>query len=413
MKTPRIPVAIVGAGPYGLSAAAHLRAYGITSCVFGPGMSFWSDMPRGMLLRSPYVASNISDPEGSLTLDAYGRAVGCRVTKPVPLADFIEYGRWVSTKLTELRDERLVERVSRAAGEFEVTLTDGETVRAARVVVAAGIERFAARPRQFAGFPRSLVSHTSEHDDLSTFAGSKVVVIGGGQSALESAALLHEAGAEVEVLVRAPIVRYLKTKTSMLHKLGPVTRLLYAPPDVGPAGLSRLVAAPDWYRLLPRGLQDKAGPRSIRPAGAAWLAPRLASVKITTNAEVRRAREAGSGMELTLADGGVRAADHVLLGTGYRVDINGYSFLARELLAAITQVGGYPILDRGFETSVPGLHVVGAPAAWSFGPLMRFVAGTEFVSPALARGIARDATRADGMPRDATPARGIAASNRS
>ena len=276
MKTQRIPVAIVGAGPYGLSAAAHLRARSITSCVFGPSMSFWGDMPRGMLLRSPYVASNISDPDGSLTLDAYSRAVGRPVPKPVPLADFIEYGRWVSTKLIDLRDERLVERVARTDGEFEVTLVGGETVRAARVVVAAGIERFAARPGQLAGFPSSLVSHTSEHDDLSTFAGSKVVVIGGGQSALESAALLHEHGADVEVLVRDPQVRWLGD--SALHKLSGHSRSVRA------AGrrprLRQLArrAAP----ALPAAASEAPGPAGralVRAAGSAWLVPRLATCR--------------------------------------------------------------------------------------------------------------------------------------
>jgi FAD-dependent urate hydroxylase len=388
-----IPVAIVGAGPYGLSAASHLRARGVETRVFGPAMSFWSEMPRGMLLRSPYVASNIADPDGTLSLDAYGAAIGRAVPVPVPLADFVGYGRWYSTRLGDERDTRLVERVEREGDRFSLTLADGEELRASRVVVAAGIERFAARPAQLGSLGPEHVSHTSEHDDLSTFAGRRVVVVGGGQSALESAALLHESGASVEVIVRAPLVRYLQTKTSWLHKMGPVTRMLYAPPDVGPAGVSQLVAAPDWFRRVPRRLQDRLGPRSIRPAGAAWLGPRLADVTISTGRSVASARALEGQVELTLDDGTSRTSDHVLLGTGYRVDIAGYPFLAPELLGQVSQVGGYPRLSSRFETSVPGLYIVGAPAAWSFGPLMRFVAGTEFVSPALTRGIVGSGSR--------------------
>jgi hypothetical protein len=77
----------------------------------------------------------------------------------------------------------------------------------------------------------------------------------------------------------------------------------------------------------------------------------------------------------------------VLLGTGYRVDIERYPFLSAQVLAKIERVGGFPVLDKGFETSLPGMHFVGAPAAWSFGPLMRFVAGAEFASPAVAHRI--------------------------
>jgi NADPH-dependent 2,4-dienoyl-CoA reductase/sulfur reductase-like enzyme len=231
------------------------------------------------------------------------------------------------------------------------------------------------------------VSHSSEHSDLSRLAGKHVVVIGAGQSALESAALLREGGATAEVVVRETKVRYLQQTAPWLHHVGFVSRLLYAPADVGPAGVSQLVAAPDWFRRVPRGLQDRLGPRAIRPAGAGWLVPRLADVQITSARTVLLTREVDGRIEITLDDGTTRTCDHVLLATGYRVDIAGYSFLPDELLRQIDRVAGYPRLSAGFETSVPNLYVVGAPAAWSFGPLMRFVAGTEFVSPALARSI--------------------------
>ncbi len=382
-----IPVAIIGAGPYGLAAAAHLRGGGATIRMFGPTMSFWSEMPRGMLLRSPYVASTIGNPTGELSLDAYGTAIGRQITKPVPLADFVEYGRWFAGHFASEHDERRVDLVERDAGAFRLTLSDGEQVQANRVVVAAGIEPFAARPPQFGGLGRELVSHSSEHDDLSAFAGKRVVVIGAGQSALESAALLHEGGATTEVLVRSDVVHWLRQTARWTHNIEFVSRILYAPPDVGPAGVSQLVASPDWWRRLPRKTQDRLGPRAIRPAGAAWLVDRLATVPITTGRTVRSAREVDGAVELTLDDGSIKTCDHVLLATGFRVNISGYSFLPDALLQRIDQVSGYPRLSPGFETSVPNLYIVGAPAAWSFGPLMRFVVGSEYVAPALARSI--------------------------
>jgi cation diffusion facilitator CzcD-associated flavoprotein CzcO len=279
-----------------------------------------------------------------------------------------------------------VERVARN-GSFRLDLADGDSVTAGRVIVAAGIMPFAWTPPAFRNLTPELASHSSVHRDLDCFRGRRVIVIGGGQSALESAALLHELGAEVEVLVRAARIYFLRRAHGVLHRLGPLTRALFAPAEVGPAGVSRLVSAPDVYRRLPRSVQDRFSVRSLRPAGAAWLQSRLEGVPMTFNAAVASAREESGVVELTLTDGSTRRADHVLLATGYRVDVTGYRFLPLELLQRIARVGGYPRLRSGFESSVPGLHFLGAPSAWSFGPLMRFVAGTEFAAPALTRAV--------------------------
>jgi cation diffusion facilitator CzcD-associated flavoprotein CzcO len=202
---PNCDVAIVGAGPYGLSAAAHLiAANGLDIRVFGEAMSFWErHMPKGMLLRSPIAGTHISDPEDALTLQAYQAASGNHVTAPLPLSRFTHYGHWFQGQAVPHIDRRKIARLEKPGADFHLTTEDGETWKARRVVVAAGIMPFAWRPLQFQGLPNSLASHTSEHNDLAPFAGKKVIVVGGGQSALESAAMLHEMGTEVEVLVRA------------------------------------------------------------------------------------------------------------------------------------------------------------------------------------------------------------------
>ena len=388
MALPACDVAIVGAGPYGLATAAHLRKDDrLEVRVFGEPMSFWNErMPVGMLLRSPYVACNIADPDDALTLDAYQAANGNGVVPPVPLDRFVDYGLWIQRRVAPDVDQRWVSAVERRNGSFSLTLADGETVTARRVVLAAGIGPFARIPEAFRALPATLGSHSSTHRDLGVFAGKRVLVVGGGQSALESGALLHEAGAEVEVVVREERIFFLR-RVPWMHHLGPVTWLLFAPAEVGPAGVSRIVSAPGLYRRLPRKLQDKWGVRSIRPAGAAWLVSRLEGVPITTGCAVSAASVAGDRVRVELGDGSSRVVDHVLLATGFEVDVSKYAFLTPELLAEIDRVGGYPRLSGTFETSVPGLYCVGAPAAWSFGPLMRFVAGTEFAAPTVARGI--------------------------
>jgi thioredoxin reductase len=220
------------------------------------------------------------------------------------------------------------------------------------------------------------------------------LVIGGGQSALESAALLHESGAGVEIVARTRQIRWLGGVVSRtIHRgFGPkISKLLYAPTDVGPAGISQIVARPDLVRRFSRPIQDWLRKRSIRPAGARWLVDRLKDVPMHLGRTVVSATSKGARVKVRLDDGSERDYDHVFLGTGYRVDVSKYDFLAPKLASSISRHQGYPRLTDGFETSFPGLHILGAPAVWSFGPLMQFVVGTHYSSRALMQFVARKA----------------------
>jgi FAD-dependent urate hydroxylase len=391
-------VVVVGAGPYGLSAAAHLNACGVNVRVFGETMAFWDrNMPEGMCLRSPWEASQLSDPARSLTINAFQAATGVCVSRPIPIGRFVAYGRWFQTRAVPSLEQRKVVEIERNTAGFRVVLADGETVRCGRVVIAGGIGPFAARPPQFTGMPRDLASHSSEQRDLTRFRGKRVVVIGGGQSALESAALLHECQADVEVLVRESTVQW-TWQRPWLHTFRPVGAVLYAWPDVGPAFISHVVARPNFYRQLPRWLQDSWRVKSIRPNGVGWLKPRLRDVTITTGLTVLSASARGNQVELNLSDGSHEKVDHVLMATGYRVDVSKYEFLSASLVSALRIVGGCPVLGRGFESSVPGLHFLGAPAVWSYGPLMRFVAGADFAARAVSQSVVRARRGVVGRP---------------
>jgi thioredoxin reductase len=391
MKNPfTSQVAIIGAGPYGLAAAAHLRAVGVETCIFGRVMEFWENqMPAGMFLRSSWEASHIADPDRRLTLDRFQTSQNVQLSKPIPLGGFIEYGRWFQQQVAPDVDQRRVTRVEQTSNGFSLSLEDDDCVHAACVVVATGIAPFAHRPPQFDDLPPALVSHTSEHRDLRRLGRGRIVIVGGGQSALESAALLAEADVEVEVIVRKSDVHWLDQKLAWLKsEANPVRRLFYPPTDVGPPGLNWIVATPGLFRRLPFPLQEKIAYRSIRPAGAGWLLPRVGGVRITTGCAVISASSEGERVKLKLDDGSERCADHVLLATGYSVNVSRYDFLAPELLKAVRRVDGYPLLGLGFESSLPGLHFLGAPAARSFGPVCRFVSGTPYAARALARRIA-------------------------
>lgn len=364
---------VVGAGPYGLSVGAHLGRRGLPVMVLGRPMESWERMPAGMLLKSPWTASSLADPDGLLTLDRYVAETGTPRVEPIPLAYFLDYCRWFRERAVPGVDTGRVCSLRQVADGFRLQLADGRALEAPRVVVAVGVDRFPAVPEYARSLPPHAAAHTSEQRDFAGLAGADVAVIGAGQSALETAALLSEAGACVEVIARGPI-RWVDRR---LHRLSPaMRRLLYAPTDVGPAGLSRLVDRPLAMRRLPAFVRRAVTQRSVRPAGARWLRPRVDhAVHLTPHTEVVGVSMAEHGVRLLLSDRTVRYVDRLVLGTGYRPDVRALDFLAPDLLEALRTAGPLPRLDRWFQSSVPGLHFVGGLAEHDFGPICRFVAG--------------------------------------
>lgn len=392
MSSSSVDVAVIGAGPYGLAATAQMGAYGVNVRTFGKPMSFWRrHMPEGMILRSPWQGSHISGLR-SISLDKFASLHDIPKVSNISLANFVRYGLWVQNRLAEYTDSRSVEYVEKTSEGFRVILEDGERVNAVRLVVAAGIRPFAQRPERFDGLPAAFISHSSDHDRLDHFSGQEVLVVGGGQSALESAALLQEAGAKVRVVVRNPQVYWLGRGHRMVRRLGPISgmaeKVLYPPADVGPPGMNWMIQLPPLYRHLPAQMQVRIAQRALRPAGAGWLRPRVEDVPIDIGKQIESATVSGDWLRVQFDDGTSRLVDHVLLATGFRIDVSKYSFLPEKLTARIKSVAGYPALSTSFESSIPGLHIVGAPAAKSFGPLTRFVAGSGFAARSLASAIA-------------------------
>jgi NADPH-dependent 2,4-dienoyl-CoA reductase/sulfur reductase-like enzyme len=258
-------------------------------------------------------------------------------------------------------------------------------VRAQRVVVAVGIDKFAYVPAFASALPESVASHTGARGDLSRFSGATVAVVGAGQSAIESAALLNESGAQVELIARHPL-RWLK-----LHDYrGPGRKLLYAPTDVGPPGLNWLLHFPLVFRHFPARLKRTITRRAVKPAGARWLMHRVVGqLRLTTDVEVVRATEQADQVHLELSDGSTRLVDHLLLGTGYRPSLDRLSFVTPPLRDAVRQRNGFPVLNKYLESSVAGLHFVGALADPSYGPICRFVSGADVAARQIATYAAR------------------------
>jgi cation diffusion facilitator CzcD-associated flavoprotein CzcO len=373
-------VAVIGAGPYGLSIAAHLRAAGMPTLAFGKPMDFWRKMPEAMFLRSAWSASSLSAPNHAYNLDEFLRVTGHGQRLPIPLPFFVQYGLWFQRRAVPDLDPGEVEWLEADSGGFRMRLSDGRSINAQRVVVAVGINRFANRPDFARQLPASLVSHTGDHQEMRRFKGLRVAVIGGGQSAIEWAAMLHEAGAHTELIVRHA-VRWLKGHDYR----GPGRRLLYAPSDVGPPGLNWLLHFPMAFGLLPAGLQRAVARRAVRPAGARWLIDRVRGrVPITSQTQVLAAKPAGDMARLQLSDGTTRQVDHVIVATGYRPRLEKLDFIAPAMRDGIRQRDGFPVLNRWLEASVPGLHFAGALADPTYGPICRFVSGADVAARRIA-----------------------------
>ena len=389
-------VAIVGAGPYGLSLGAHLRAAGVSFRQFGLVMNLWRNaMPKGMFLKSQGFASNLSEPAGTHTLEAFCAATGrpyARYGLPVPLDTFVAYGQWFQSELVPDLEQTLVSGVTRRDGGFELELADGATVSARQVVVAAGVEHFAYMPEQFAELPSEVCTHSSQHMDLAEFRGRRVIVVGGGQSALETAALLHENGADVQLAVRKPSVAW---NGLPLDPGRPLLQRLREPEAGLGSGYSTWFYSnhPGLFRRLPQSTRIYRARTALGPAGASWLRGRVeAEFPVLTGHNVRSARAGGEGIQITLAgSGGERevAADHLIAATGYRPDLRRLQFIGESLRPAIRTVAGTPAVDKDYQSSVPGLYFAGPGVAPTFGPVMRFVFGSDHAARTLAARLIR------------------------
>lgn len=385
--------AVVGAGPYGLSVAAHLRARRVDHRIFGIPMESWRrNMPRGMYLKSEGFASSLSSPRGQNALRAYCAQKGLRYADtgvPVPLDTFTAYGHWFQQRFVPHLEATTVSRIRRVNDVFHLTLATGERLHARRVVLAVGISRFAHVPEPLRHLPPELLSHTSAHRDLSGFAGRDVTVIGGGQSALETAALLREHGADARIVMRKP--KAVWNPAPVAGQASLYRRVRYPRSGLGGGPRTWFYAnKPGLFHYLPPATRVQAVRTALGPAGAWWLRDRVEHrMPLLTGHSLRSAHAANGRVRLRLDTAGGHSptllTDHVITGSGYRPDVQALSFLDDALRVRLRTVDRAPAVTRHFESSVPGLYFVGLAAANGFGPVLRFVFGADFTARRVAR----------------------------
>ena len=391
-----LEVAIVGAGPYGLSIAAHLRRVGLQFRIFGRPMDSWlNHMPKGMFLKSDGFASNISDPMGELTLKRFCHDNGIKYADsalPVSLDTFTAYGLTFRERMVPDLEEKMVEGVTRIPGGFRIRLDDGEEFDARRVVLAIGITHFSHLPEQMAGFSSDLVSHSSRHRDLEHFHEKRVAVVGAGSSALDLAGLLNEVGAHVTLIARPTALKFHGRPVPGKPR-STWDRIRRPQSGIGPGFKSSFYSkSPLGFYYLPQSMRLKIVRTHLGPSGGWFIKDKvIGRVPIMLGTTIERVEAIHTGVRLSVAavDGTRRdiEVDHLIAGTGYKVDVRRLTFLNESLRRNIDVVEQAPLLSTAFESSVPGLFFIGVAAANNFGPLMRFAHGADFTARHLTKAL--------------------------
>jgi FAD-dependent urate hydroxylase len=378
-----VVLVVIGAGPYGIATAARAAEAGIETVVTGRPFSFWTDnMPAGMYLRSG--PDWHLDASGVHTFAAFleDRGTSPADVDPVPVATFLAYARWFQQRKHVAVREGLVTGLTRNPdGSFLVALDDGETLAADSVVAAPGVRYFQHRPGWSTALPESLCSHTCELVRFDDFAGARVLIVGGRQSAYEWAALAGEHGARsVDIVHRHDVPRFGRVSWKFVEPY-----------------LEQTLAEPGWWRTLPRAEQE-AITREFWEVGRLtlewWLTPRLQGERFTRRpgtSVASVATEDQGTARVRLSDGTDLTVDRIVLATGYQANLSRVPYLAG-VLDHIEVADGFPVLDETFQSSLPGLYVPGFTGTRDFGPFFGFTRGCPVAAELITRGLTQHTT---------------------
>ena len=359
---------IIGAGPYGLSAAAYAKHLGIDFALLGKPMEFWrNSMPKGMFLRSS--ATWHLDPVEVNTFERFLESKNLKPEQcfPIPLDLYVEYVDWFVEKSGIESIPSYVWKLERRSGRFEAYLDNGQTIVAENVVAAPGLNFFRNSPADLTSkLPTGRYTHTCVTVNFEPLRGLRCLIIGGRQSAFEWAALMAEAGvAEIHLAYRHDTPQFEPSDWAWVDPLMQLTLDIRG-----------------WFRKLPPVERDlieqrfwAEGRLKVEP----WLAPRIhkPQIKIWSKRRLESCKVSSQGSLIVRLTGGAQLeVDHVLLATGYHVNVQQVPYLSKTTVLPQLKVhGGFPVLDEDFQTSVPGLFLTGLAATRDFGPFYGFVRG--------------------------------------
>ncbi len=389
-------VVIIGAGPYGLSLAAYLRHGKVAHRVFGRPMQSWqNNMPQGMCLKSDGYASTLYDPKREFTLERFCREQGLAYRSsgmPIPLETFVAYGLAFQKRMVPQLEEKDIEHVSKDGDRFVLRAADGETLRARRVVLAVGITHFGYFPEQLKGLPPEAVSHSFEHGNVERFTGKRVLVVGAGASAVDLAASLADVGTDVHIMGRRPKIGFYMPEMDPR----PLRRRVLFPRSGLGVGWEYVICvdAPLLFRALPQRFRHRVVRRHLGPIPGWFMKEKVEGrIPMHMSAQITGVRWEGGKVHVHYDQpeqkGQEFVADHVIAATGYKPNMQALRFLDPQLVSEVRIEDSTPVLSPSFQTSVPGLHMIGLASANCFGPAQRFAVGAKFTSRYLARYLER------------------------
>jgi cation diffusion facilitator CzcD-associated flavoprotein CzcO len=352
---------VVGAGPYGLAVSAHAQERGIDTRIVGKPLGFWTDnMPAGMYLRSG--TDWHLDASGVHTFEAFveERGLAPSALDPIPIRVFLDYASWFQAQKHLAVDKAFVASIDKEDGQLVATFEDGSQLAADHIVAAPGCRLFAHVPEWSSDLPGGVGTHTSDLVHFDDFAGRRVLVVGGRQSAYEWAALLgeHDA-ARVDIVHRHEVPRFERVSWRFVD-----------------GHVDATIKIPGWWRSLAPAEQERIA-RQFWEVGRLtlewWLTPRLSGDRfhLWPGTHVVHATSENGTTRVRLSNGEHLDTDHVIFATGYEAALANVPYVGA-LLSAIDVRDGFPVLDECFQSTVDGLYFTGFSATRDFGPFFGF-----------------------------------------
>lgn len=355
---------IIGAGPFGLTLAAHLKQQDIDHLVVGKPMEFWEkNMPEGMYLRSG--CDWHLDVSGKYTMEAFlvQKQLSVADVEPIALAFYLEYVRWFVEQTQPNIRASYVTDLKKTAQGFVATLEDGSLVAAQNVVVAVGFQYFTYTPDELmAVLPPGRYKHTCHAVHLDQYAHKRVLIIGGRQSAFEWTALLCEKeAAHVHVCYRHETPQFAAAHWGWVM-------------DV----VNNIGEQPEWFRSLNDEEKEHyryrlwaEGRLKVEP----WLDERVHQATVSLHPQthvVSTEITSANTIKVGLSNNEILEVDEIITATGYKVDTHKVPFLNPLLLAELQCTNGFPCLDTHFQSNIPGLFFTSFMAGQDFGPFFGF-----------------------------------------
>lgn len=358
----KVKVLIIGAGPYGISLFNELTRQNISCLMVGIPFSLWMHhmIPR-LNLRSNILASEIYSIDKRFSWQNYFKSLELDLNidkrMRIPVAWFQNYARWVWDQLPEKKIEEKIIHLEDNQNTFFATTQSGINIEAEKVVIATGVGNHLFIPPSLQILSKERVAHSYHTKQYENNKNNKILVIGAGQSAADTLIALSPIN-NMTWVHRKPVIYYHEPLNipqsifNIIHHLTPV------------------------FYYFPRTINKLFGYKFTAPT----IDP-IVKDKINTS-HVQEFNLSIEDLKLEEVNGEIishtldQSFHQIISCTGFHFQLGNYKFLDPGIKNKIlVNKRNVPILNWQFETSVPGLFMIGGIAEFSHGPAARFMMG--------------------------------------